>query len=212
MRMRVGFLWLALWLTGCAHPQTPSVVVYCALDQIYSEPILRDFERQSGIQVLAKYDLEATKTSGLVNLLLLEQAHPRCDVFWNNEMLQTAVLARAGESGENTQETRSFTYPAGADTGVEVEISGLCSPTETACSCTALGSSSEPRKRSPARAGLLTVNRETPAGSGWGPRSHGSSGRGANTSTGWSCDRDGEPSRAHRPRRWPRAPPTATCR
>lgn len=96
MRKLVGFLWLALWLTGCARPQTPSVVVYCALDQIYSEPVLRDFERQSGIRVLAKYDLEATKTSGLVNLLLLEQANPRCDVFWNNEMLQTAVLARAG--------------------------------------------------------------------------------------------------------------------
>lgn len=89
-------LGLALWLTGCARSQAPSVVVYCALDQIYSEPILRDFERHSGIRVLAKYDLEATKTSGLVNLLLLEKQSPRCDVFWNNEMLQTVVLQRAG--------------------------------------------------------------------------------------------------------------------
>jgi iron(III) transport system substrate-binding protein len=70
------------------------VVVYCALDQVYSEPILQDFERSTGIKVLAKYDLEATKTSGLVNQLMMEKESPRCDVFWNNEILQTVVLKR----------------------------------------------------------------------------------------------------------------------
>ena len=83
-------------LTGCSSRPQPEVVVYCALDQVYSEPVLRDFERTTGLKVQARYDLEATKASGLVNLLLAEQGQPRCDVFWNNEMLQTEVLRQAG--------------------------------------------------------------------------------------------------------------------
>ena len=33
---------------------------------------------------------------GLVELLLQEKAHPRCDVFWNNELLGTLQLADEG--------------------------------------------------------------------------------------------------------------------
>ncbi len=95
MRRLIPLL-LLLTLFGCTSKQGPEVVVYCALDQVYSEPILRDFERQTGIRVQARYDLEATKTSGLVNLLLAEKDRPRCDVFWNNEMIQTLVLQKAG--------------------------------------------------------------------------------------------------------------------
>jgi iron(III) transport system substrate-binding protein len=43
-----------------------------------------------------RYDTEATKSLGLVELLLQEKAHPRCDVFWNNELLGTLQLAEAG--------------------------------------------------------------------------------------------------------------------
>lgn len=87
---------LLLLLAACAPRAEKSVVVYCSLDQVYSEPVLQDFERSTGIRVLARYDLEATKTSGLVNLLLAERAAPRCDVLWNNEMLQTEVLRQEG--------------------------------------------------------------------------------------------------------------------
>ncbi len=73
-----------------------TVVVYTALDQIYSEPILKAFERKTGIRVLAVYDSEASKTTGLVNRLIAERYRPRCDVFWNNEILQTIRLKNAG--------------------------------------------------------------------------------------------------------------------
>ena len=43
-----------------------------------------------------RYDTEATKSLGLVELLLQEKAHPRCDVFWNNELLGTLQLADEG--------------------------------------------------------------------------------------------------------------------
>jgi len=70
------------------------VVVYTALDQIFSEPILHEFEKQTGIKVLAVYDIEATKTTGLVNRLIAEKPNPHCDVFWNNEVMNSIILKR----------------------------------------------------------------------------------------------------------------------
>ncbi len=74
----------------------PEVVVYTSLDQFFSQPILAAFERESGIRVLAVYDSEATKTTGLVNRLLAERRRPRADVFWNSETGRTVVLKQAG--------------------------------------------------------------------------------------------------------------------
>jgi iron(III) transport system substrate-binding protein len=71
-------------------------VVYTALDQIFSEPILKDFETETGISVKAVYDIEAVKTTGLVNRLIAEKRRPQCDVFWNNEIIRTIVLKRKG--------------------------------------------------------------------------------------------------------------------
>jgi len=72
------------------------VVIYTAVDQIFSEPVLKNFERKTGIRVKAVYDIEAVKTTGLVNRLLAEKANPCCDVFWNNEVVKTIVLKRKG--------------------------------------------------------------------------------------------------------------------
>src|SRR4029078_9618113 len=72
------------------------LVVYCAHDAEFSDAILREFERQTGIPVSVRYDTEATKSLGLVNLLKSEKDHPRCDVFWNNELLGMVDLKNAG--------------------------------------------------------------------------------------------------------------------
>lgn len=68
------------------------VVAYCAQDQDYAEPILREFTKQTGIKAPAVYDSEAVKTVGLANRLLAERPHPQCDVFWGNEELRTRQL------------------------------------------------------------------------------------------------------------------------
>jgi len=68
------------------------VVIYVAHDQDYSEPILKEFEKVTGIKVYATYDTEATKTVGLVNRLLAEKNNPLADVFWNNEPMRTIML------------------------------------------------------------------------------------------------------------------------
>ncbi len=72
------------------------VVVYTALDEDFSRPILEDFTKQTGIQVRAAYDTESTKTVGLTNRIRAEANRPRCDVFWNNEILNTLLLQHEG--------------------------------------------------------------------------------------------------------------------
>ena len=72
------------------------LVVYCAHDSIYSEKILRAFEKESGVGVSIVFDTEATKSLGLVERLIREKDAPRCDVFWNNELLGTLDLAERG--------------------------------------------------------------------------------------------------------------------
>jgi iron(III) transport system substrate-binding protein len=83
-----------LFFSRTANPRF--VVVYTSQDQVYAEPILKEFERFSGVQVKAVYDSEAVKTVGLANRLLAERGHPRCDVFWSNEELRTQQLAAEG--------------------------------------------------------------------------------------------------------------------
>jgi iron(III) transport system substrate-binding protein len=90
--------WLPLLLAvqlGCGRAERREVVVYTALDREFSEPIFADFTKSTGIQVRAKYDTEANKTVGLAHLILNERARPRCDLFWNNEILNTLRLDRA---------------------------------------------------------------------------------------------------------------------
>lgn len=86
---------LVLIIAGCpgGGPATREVVVYCALDRLYAQPVLEEFQAKTGIVVRAKWDTEATKTTGLVEAIRAERGAPRCDVFWNNEVGQTVALA-----------------------------------------------------------------------------------------------------------------------
>jgi iron(III) transport system substrate-binding protein len=84
-----------LALSGC-WGGGDKVVVYAALDREFSEPVLDDFAKTSGIRVLPKYDVESTKTVGLTQAIISEASRPRCDVFWNNEILNTLRLEERG--------------------------------------------------------------------------------------------------------------------
>jgi iron(III) transport system substrate-binding protein len=87
---------LALLAAGCGRRDPRVVVVYTSQDEVFAEPILEEFQKESGLQVRPVYDSEAVKTVGLVNRLLTERSHPRCDVFWNNEEFRTRQLAARG--------------------------------------------------------------------------------------------------------------------
>jgi len=87
---------LCLFFCGCGGDSKREVVVYTALDREFSEPLLEDYRTSTGTTVLAKYDIESTKTVGLVEALIAEKARPRCDLFWNNEILNTIRLQKLG--------------------------------------------------------------------------------------------------------------------
>jgi iron(III) transport system substrate-binding protein len=73
-------------------------VVYTSLDLEFSEPLFAPFEQSSGVKVLAHFDTEATKTVGLANRIRVEaqSGKTQCDLFWNNEILNTLRLRAEG--------------------------------------------------------------------------------------------------------------------
>jgi iron(III) transport system substrate-binding protein len=97
-RIGMGIAAIVAALVGCRHdaPDGREVVVYCSVDQEIAEPILAEFERQTGIRAAARYDTEASKTVGLVQKLRAEAGRPAADVFWSGEIFYTIRLADEG--------------------------------------------------------------------------------------------------------------------
>ena len=101
MSMRYGWLGVLLACVvfgsavGCrsgdSNPER-TVTVYVSTDRVFSEPVLREYEKRSGVRVNAVYDTEETKSTGLANRLLAEKARPQADVFWSNEPVRTLIL------------------------------------------------------------------------------------------------------------------------
>lgn len=89
--IRIALL-LSLVLFRTAVCAEPTVVVYVSEDQVFSEPILKDFERDTGIRVKAVYDTEETKGTGVMNRLIAEKNNPQADVYWANEPIRAEVL------------------------------------------------------------------------------------------------------------------------
>ena len=88
---------VAALAAGCSSPRPAehaprTVTIYVSTDRVFSEPVLREYEKRTGVKVNAVYDTEETKSTGLANRLLAEKARPQADVFWSNEPVRTLVL------------------------------------------------------------------------------------------------------------------------
>jgi iron(III) transport system substrate-binding protein len=86
-----------LALSWCRSPEPTqnaerTVTVYVSTDRVFSEPVLREYERRSAVKVNTVYDTEEAKSTGLANRLMAEKARPQADVFWSNEPVRTLVL------------------------------------------------------------------------------------------------------------------------
>ena len=103
-------LLLLLLLQGCSS-KTNEVVVYTTVDQLFSEPILKDFEKETGIHVKAVYDTEETKSTGVLNRLIAEKDNPQCDVFWSGDPVRTIVLKNKGITQPFTTKTNEDINP-----------------------------------------------------------------------------------------------------
>ncbi len=91
----VASLALATLTAGCWR-SCPEVVVYTSEDQVFSEPILKEFEKNTGIKVRAVYDTEETKSTGVALRIVAERDRPQADVFWANEPLRPVMLQQQG--------------------------------------------------------------------------------------------------------------------
>src|SRR2546428_13643700 len=83
-------------LVSCKATSSRTVVVYVSEDQVFSEPILKDFERETGITVKPVFDTEEAKSTGVMNRLLAEKNNPQADVYWANEPIRAEVLKQKG--------------------------------------------------------------------------------------------------------------------
>ncbi|TMA31277.1 MAG: iron ABC transporter substrate-binding protein, partial [Deltaproteobacteria bacterium] len=85
---------LIVGLAGCRARN--EVVAYTSVDQVFSEPVFQDCERQVGFAVRAVFDTEETKSSGVVNRLIAEAPRPHADVFWSGDRVRPFLLVRRG--------------------------------------------------------------------------------------------------------------------
>jgi len=84
------------FLSGCSQKGENVVVAYVSEDQVFSEPILKDFEKATGIKVKAVYDTEEAKSTGVMNRLIAEKNNPQADVYWANEPARAEMLKQMG--------------------------------------------------------------------------------------------------------------------
>ncbi len=86
-----------LLLSACGDKgDSRTVTIYVSEDQVFSEPVLKDFERETGIEVNALYDTEESKSTGVMNRLIAEKNNPRADVYWANEPIRAEILRQKG--------------------------------------------------------------------------------------------------------------------
>jgi len=100
-------LLLAVFASGCRQQHREAsaggggapdkqVVLYCAVDREIAQDAIDEFQKETGIRVLAKFDTEAAKAVGLVEAIRQEKAHPACDVFWGGGAFFCQMLADEG--------------------------------------------------------------------------------------------------------------------
>lgn len=83
---------------GLSSKPAPTVVVYSSVDEEVARPLADQFTKETGIVVQLVSDTEKAKASGLLNRLLEEATRPQCDVFFSEDPVRAAVLARRGIS------------------------------------------------------------------------------------------------------------------
>jgi iron(III) transport system substrate-binding protein len=116
-RRFLGLAPLAALVAGCTGSRS-RIVLYCAQDREFATGVLDSFKDETGLAVAAKFDTEANKSVGLYREIVAEKDRPRCDVFWNNEIVSTIRLQRQGLL-QKYQSDSAKSYPkwAKADDG-----------------------------------------------------------------------------------------------
>ncbi|MET3115417.1 iron(III) transport system substrate-binding protein [Pedobacter sp. CG_S7] len=88
----ITIIGIVILISSCTDQNKNEVVVYTSVDQVFSEPVLKAFEKQTGIKVNAVFDTEETKSTSVLNRLISEKNNPQCDVFWSGDPMRADVL------------------------------------------------------------------------------------------------------------------------
>lgn len=92
MKPPLNLLICFLLLQACKSGYRNEVVVYTSVDQVFSEPVLQDFEKETGVKVKVVFDTEEAKSTGVMNRLIAEKDNPQCDVFWSGDPIRADLL------------------------------------------------------------------------------------------------------------------------
>jgi iron(III) transport system substrate-binding protein len=84
------------------------------VDEVFAEPICKQFQQDTGITIELVPDMEETKSTGLLNRLIAEKERPRADVFWSGDPVRAAILKSKGVSAS---------YASPAAEGLPMEFS-----------------------------------------------------------------------------------------
>ena len=76
---------IAVTLTAACQRSGSEVVVYTSEDQVFSEPVLKGFQKTTGIKVRAVYDTEETKSTGVALRIVAERNRPHLRVVVRQE-------------------------------------------------------------------------------------------------------------------------------
>jgi iron(III) transport system substrate-binding protein len=130
----------------------PAVVIYVSHDQVFSEPILKDFEKETGIRMRAVYDTEESKSTGVMNRLIAEKNNPQADVYWANEPIRADVLRQRGIAAQYVSPnaagiSETFRDPDGYWTGFAARARVLIVHRDAAPKPTSILSYTDPRWR-----------------------------------------------------------------
>ncbi len=103
----------AACLAACDRAGPDPVTLYSSVDGEFLRMVAAEYEERSGVPVQIVGDTEATKTTGLVERVLAEQARPRGDVWWSSEALGTVRLAAAGALDPVDLDAAALGFPGG---------------------------------------------------------------------------------------------------
>ena len=101
LTVRVVLVIGVVGFAACRSPEPSqqaerAVTIYVSTDRVFSEPVLREYQKRTGVRVNPVYDTEETKSTGLANRLIAEKGRPQSDVFWSNEPVRTLILKSRG--------------------------------------------------------------------------------------------------------------------
>lgn len=106
MKIKKAIIFFAIiFLFSSCSKRSGEVVVYTSVDQIFTEPVLQEFEKKTGIKVKTVFDTEETKSTGVLNRLIAEKNNPQCDLFWSGDPIRNLVLKNKGITAQYLPES-----------------------------------------------------------------------------------------------------------